>query len=259
MLNFIYEMDSHLEVCVMDLRNTLTSLKENIMAKIQLAASHQHTHEIILLGTFAKQVDSDLATLSEIEGHTRALKDQLDVLNLSKDTEEVINAPLGSKIVPRSPSTEVTNLSARRQGLDAARIAREEFIQTCNNRGIRLLPRRKTSVSTSSGALIALPFARELPDISLDRWFLGVNEGNIPSMCPYACIAFLCQDADGRLWTFITPQKHLQQHWNQFSRHSGNVKFNIRKDGVNFKLDVPGNNPIRLNTYQEAYDNLKGV
>jgi hypothetical protein len=242
----------------MDLRNTLTSLKENIMAKIQLAASHQHTHEIILLGTFAKQVDSDLATLSEIEEHTRALKDQLDVLNLSKDTEAVINAPLGIKVLPRSPSTEVTTLSSRKQGLDAARIAREEFIQTCNNRGIRLLPRRKTIVSTSSGALIALPFARELPD-TLDRWFLGVNEGSIPAICPYACVAFLCQDADGRVLTFLVPQKRLQQHWNQFSRHSSNVKFNIRKDGVNFKLDVPGNDPVRLNTYQEAYDNLKGV
>lgn len=258
MLNFSYKMDSYLEVRVMDLRNTLTSLKGNIMAKIQLAASHQHTHEIILLGTFAKQVDSDLATLSEIEERTRALKDQLDVLNLSKDTEAVINAPLGIKALSRSPSTEVTNLSSRKQGLDAARIAREEFIQTCNNRGIRLLPRRKTIVSTSSGALISLPFARELPD-TLDRWFLGVNEGSIPSMCPYACIAFLCQDADGRVLTFIVPQKHLQQHWNQFSRHSSNVKFNIRKDGVNFKLDVPGNDPIRLNTYQEAYDNLKGA
>ena len=72
-----------MEVCAMDLRNSLTSLKESIMAKIQLAASQQQTQMIILLGTFAKQVDSDLATLSEIEERTRVLKDQLDALNLS--------------------------------------------------------------------------------------------------------------------------------------------------------------------------------
>src|ERR1700675_1353911 len=98
---------------VMDLRNSLTSLKENIMTKIQRAASQQHTHMIILLGTFAKQVDSDLATLSDIEERTRTLKDQLDVLNLSKNTEAVMKAPLGIKVLPKSPSTEVTNLSSR--------------------------------------------------------------------------------------------------------------------------------------------------
>src|SRR2546428_514162 len=257
MLNFSYEMDSHLEVCAMDLRNSLTSLKENIMAKIQLAASQQHTQVIILLGTFAKQVDSDLATLSEIEERTRVLKDQLDALNLGDNAEPVSNGQLGIKVLPRSTATEIPNPSSRKQGMDAARIAREEFIQTCNNRGIRLLSRKRTIVSTPRGALIALPFARELPDPP-DRWFLGVNAGSTPSICPYRCIAFLCQGLDERLLTFIVPQKHLQQHWNQFSR-PGDVKFNIRRDGVNFTLDVPGNNPIRLNTYQEAYDNLTGV
>jgi hypothetical protein len=241
----------------MDLRNSLTSLKENIMAKIQLAASQQHTQVIILLGTFAKQVDLDLATLSEIEEHTRFLKDQLDALNLSDNTEAMMNGHHGIKVLPRSISAEVPNSSARKQGMDAARIAREEFVQTCNNRGTRLLSKKRTIVSTPRGALIALPFARELPDTP-DRWFLGVNAGSTPSICPYRCIAFLCQGLDERLLTFIVPQKHLQQHWNQFSRH-GDVKFNIRRDGVNFTLDVPGNNPIRLNTYQEAYDNLTGV
>jgi hypothetical protein len=67
------------------------------------------------------------------------------------------------------------------------------------------------------------------------------------------------QDIDERLLIFIVPQKHLQQYWSQFSRHNGNVKFNIRKVGVNFTLEVTGNNPIRLNAYQEAYTNLKDV
>jgi hypothetical protein len=53
----------------MDVRNSLTSLKQDIMAKIQLAASQQHTQAIIQLSTFAKQVDADLETLSEIEEH----------------------------------------------------------------------------------------------------------------------------------------------------------------------------------------------
>jgi hypothetical protein len=233
----------------MDLRNSLTSLKENIMAKIQLAASQQQTQMIILLGTFAKQVDSDLATLSEIEERTRVLKDQLDALNLNDNAGPVSNGQLGIKVLPGN--------TRRGQGMEAARIAREEFIQTCNNRGIRLLPRKRTIVSTPGGALIALPFAREFPDTP-DRWFLGVNAGSTPSICPYRCIAFLCQGLDEKLLTFIVPQKHLQRHWSQFSRH-GDVKFNIRRDGANFTLDVPGNNPIRLNTYQEAYDNLTGV
>jgi len=241
----------------MDLRDSLISLKDNVMTKIQLAASQQHTQVIILLGTFAKQVDSDLAILLEIEERTRVLKDQLDALNPGDDAEPVNNGRLGIKVLPRNTATEVTNPSARKQGMDAARRAREEFIQICNKREIKLLSRKRTIVSTPRGALIALPFARELPDTP-DRWFLGVNAGSPPSICPYRCIAFLCQGLDERLLTFIVPQKHLQQHWNQFSRH-GDVKFNIRRDGVNFTLDVPGNNPIRLNAYQEAYDNLIGV
>ena len=113
-------------------------------------------------------------------------------------------------------------------------------------------------VATPNGALIVLPFAREVPDLP-DRWFLGVQEGSTPSMCPYWGVAFLCQGMDKRLLTFIVPQKHLQQYWRQFSRHNGSVKFNIHREGVNFRLDVPGNNPIRLNACQEAYTNLKDV
>src|SRR2546426_5170256 len=157
-------MDSPLEVCTVDLRNSLTSLRENIMAKIQLAASRQHTQVIIQLGTFAKQVDSDLAILSEIEERTRIVKDQLDTLNLSGDTEVVINDQLGIKGLPRRTSTEEANPSSRQQGMDAATIAREEFMQTCHNRGIRLLAKKRTLVATPNGALIALPFAREFPD-----------------------------------------------------------------------------------------------
>ena len=241
----------------MDLRNSMTFLKEGIMDKIQLAASQQHTQWIILLSTFAKQVDSDIAMLSEIEERTKSFKDQLNALHPSDSTEAMINGQRGTKVLPRSTSAEVTNPSARKQGLDAAKTAREEFVQTCNDRGMRLLSKKKTVVSTPSGALIALPFARELPDLP-DKWFMAVDEGSIPSICPYTCVALLCQGEDGRFFTFIVPQKQIQQHWNQFSRNGGNVKFNIRRDGVNFTLLVPGDDPIRLNTYQDAYGNLKG-
>jgi hypothetical protein len=242
----------------MDVRNSLTSLKQDIMAKIQLAASQQHTQAIIQLSTFAKQVDADLVTLSEIEEHIRTFKGQLDLQSLGDRAEPGSNGQFGIKVLPRSTAEEVTNPSSRKQGMDAASIAREEFIQTCNDRGIRLLPKKRTLVATLNGALIVLPFAREFPDTP-DRWFLGVQDGSTPSMCPYWCVAFLCQGMDERLLTFMVPQKHLQQYWNQFSRHNGNVKFNIRRVGVNFTLDVPGNNPIRLNTYQEAYTNLRDV
>jgi hypothetical protein len=130
--------------------------------------------------------------------------------------------------LPRSPAEEVTNPSPKQQGMDAAVIARQGFIQACNERGIRLLSKKRTLVATPSGALIVLPFARELPDLP-DRWFLGVQDGSTPSMCPYWCVAFLCQGMDKRLLTFIVPQKHLQQYWRQFSRHNGSVKFNIHR------------------------------
>ena len=242
----------------MDVRNSLTSLKQAIMAKIQLAASQQHTQAIIQLSTFAKQVDADLVTLFEIEERLRIYQDQLDTSNLSDRAEQGRNGQLGIKDLPRSLAEEVTNPSSKQQGMDAAVMARQVFIQACNERGIRLLSKKRTLVATPNGALIVLPFARELPDLP-DRWFLGVQDGSTPSMCPYWCVAFLCQGMDKRLLTFIVPQKHLQQYWRQFGRHNGNVKFNIHREGVNFRLDVPGNNPIRLNAYQEAYANLKDV
>jgi hypothetical protein len=203
-------------------------------------------------------VDADLVTLSEIEERIRIYKGQLDTPNPSDRAEQGRNGQFGIKDLPRSPAEEVTNPSPKKQGMDAAIIAREVFIQACNERGIRLLSKKRTLVATPSGALIALPFARELPDIP-DRWFLGVQGGSTPSSCPYWCVAFLCQGMDERLLTFIVPQKHLQKYWYQFSRHGGNVKFNIRRVGVNFTLDVTGNKPILLNPYQEAYANLKDV
>jgi hypothetical protein len=241
----------------MDLRSDLISLQASIMHNIQLAASQQQTQWIMLLGTFATQVEADLAMLSEIEERTRSIKDRLQALPPSMNTEAMRHGLCSIRGLPRSTSVDVTHPSSRKQGMDAAKRARKAFVHTCHTQGIRLLPKQRTIVSTPSGALIALPFARELPDFP-DRWFLGVHEGSSPSMCPYACIAFLCQDANERVFHFIVPHKHLQQHWNQFSRGTGGVKFDIYRDGVNFTLRVPGTDPIRLNAYQEAYGNLNG-
>ena len=191
-------------------------------------------------------------------GDINIYKDQLDTPNRSDRAEQGCNGQFGIKVLPRSPAEEVTDPSSQKQGREAAIIARQVFIQTCNDQGIRLLSKKRTLVATPSGALIVLPFARELPDHP-DKWFLGVQDGSTPSICPYWCVAFLCQGMDERLLTFIVPQKHLQQYWNQFSRHKGNVLFHIQRVGVNFTLDMPGNNPIRLNVYQEAYANLKDV
>jgi hypothetical protein len=225
------------------------------MHKIQLAASQHQTQWIMLLGTLAKQVDEDLGTLAEIEKHIENFKDQLNALHPSDSLEAMLHSRHEITVLPSSTSAEVSYPSSRQQGMDAATIARQAFVQTCHNRGIRVLVKKRTLVSTPSGALIVLPFAREFPD-KPDRWFLGVNEGSVPSICPYLCVAFLCQSVNERLLTFIVPQKYLQPHWNHFSRHGEAVKFNIQRDGVNFLLSVPRNAPIRLNAYQDAYDYL---
>jgi hypothetical protein len=232
----------------MDVRNSLMALKEDIMTKIQLAASQHQTQWIMQLGTLAKQVEADLVTLAEIEERLESFMDQLHGLNPSESPEVMLNGQLTTQGLPRSTAVEGTSPSIRKQGMDAATIARQAFVQTCHNRGIRVLVKKRTLVSTPNGALIVLPFAREFPD-KPDRWFLGAKEGGVPSICPYLCVAFLCQDADERLLTFIVPQQPLQQHWHQFSRHGAAVKFNIQKDGVNFLLSVPGNPPLRLRGY----------
>jgi hypothetical protein len=193
----------------MDLRNALLALKENIMHTIQLAASQHQTPWIVLLGTFAKQVDADLVTLTEIEERIERFTDQLHGLHAHESPEMRFPSQPSIQDVPGNPAVERTNSSTKKQGMDAATRARQAFIQTCTNLGIRLLPEKRTNVVTLSGARIGLPFAREFPE-KPDRWFLGVNKGSNSSMCPYRCIAFLCQGLDEKVLTFIVPHKPLQ-------------------------------------------------
>ena len=240
----------------MDLRTSLTAFKESIMSQILVAVSQKDTQWIVQLGTFAKHVDSDLALLIEIEERTRTLKNELDSLNHSDHAIAMLHDQYRIKVMPHSTSVDLTRSSLMKQGKDAARRAREEFFQTCKNRGVRLLPKQKTIASTSSGARIALPFGREHTP---DKWFFGVDEGSIPTICPYSCIVFLCGGADESVLQFILPQKLIQKYWNQFSRHEDNVKFNIKRESVNFALLVPGYGPVQINTYQDAYDHLKSL
>ena len=119
--------------------------------------------------------------------------------------------------------------------------ARSRWVATLRERGATLHGHGKR-YQTTSGHAVAVAFANELPDLE-DRWFLGLADEHTD------VAVLLCQSRGQALYDLVLPVSELRTVWPLLSRHRGQIKFNVRKNGNRFALLVPGHEPVDITKY----------
>ena len=104
--------------------------------------------------------------------------------------------------------------------------------------------------TTRSGQYVGVAFANELPSTP-NRWWLGLSEQS------NGVAALLCRDKNGKLIDIIIPLADLGTKWNSLSRNNGQIKFNVRRDGSDLILLIPGSVPVSVKRYIGNYSALK--
>jgi hypothetical protein len=147
-------------------------------------------------------------------------------------------------------SNKVVELPERLSPKTMGSLIRTEWIeQLGNTHGIELVGHGKR-YRTKSDVSIGIAFANELPNMP-NRWFLGLPDERVD------IVSLLCQSKDRQVYDIVLPVTELGPKWDDLSRSKGQLKFNIRKDGSNFFLLVPRNEPIIVTKHVGNYDPLR--
>lgn len=95
-----------------------------------------------------------------------------------------------------------------------------------------------------------MAFANKLPGKD-NRWFLGFADE------PTDVAVLLCRSSTGKLYDIVLPVSDLDDRWNMLSRSGREIKFNVRKEGAELLLLIPGNEPFRVTKYLANYKPLR--
>jgi len=216
----------------MQIQTRLKNLKGKVMKKIAEAAKKQDTRLISLYGAIANSIEEDERSLSALQAR---------IGNYEKD--------LNSPTLLSAPSWTVPATEPKRgRGRQTGRHARRKFVDSGISRGFHLTHLRGSLYQTPSRKKVAIAFANEQRQ---DRWLLGVPEGQ------YHVVVLLCQRSHGEMFEFILPHEALEKFWRSLSRHTGQVKLNMTRDGANWYVLVPGRGRESVNRYLGNYKPLE--
>lgn len=210
----------------------LKNLKNKVMKKIAEAAQRQDTRLISLYGAIANSIEEDERSLGALQAR---------IGNYEKD--------LNNPTLLSTPSWTISATEPKRgRGRQTGKQVRRKFVDSGASRGFHLTHLRGSLYQTPSRKKVVIAFASEQRQ---DRWLLGVPEGQ------YHVVVLLCQSSHGEMFEFILPDEALEKFWRSLSRHAGQVKVNMTKDGANWSLLVPGQGRESVNRYLGNYKPLE--
>jgi hypothetical protein len=216
----------------MQVQTRLKNLKNKVMKKIAEAAQRQDTRLISLYGAIANSIEEDERSLGALQAR---------IGNYEKD--------LNNPTLPSTPSWTVPAAEPKRgRGRQTGKHARRRFVDSGASRGFHLTHLRGSLHQTPGRKKVVIAFASEQRQ---DRWLIGVPEGQ------YDVVVLLCQGSHGEMFEFILPQEALEKSWRSLSRHTGQVKLNMTRDGAHWYLLVPGQGRESLNRYLGNYKPLE--
>lgn len=210
----------------------LLKLKENTLNAIRLAAE----------GGDSQRIRAETARLTEIETlieRQEALNHQVEALSKS-DARTFPSSPVEEKESPASSS-------AAPSSREAGAASRNEFIQDCARKGIRLIPKRGVLYENSRREVVGIAFASEVKE---DAWFLGLPSHGVKHA------VLICEPRDGRAFRVCLPSRILQEYWPSLSENKGQVKFNVRRRGEHNYLIIPGVDPVQLDEYIDRPEHI---
>ncbi len=224
----------------MKVADRLKTLKEQVMAGIGGAARKHDTRRINMLTRLANRIEEDERVLSELEGHI--VEYQREISGAKPVTALAVTA--------EATLEEREKESGRASKHSQGREARRKFVNDHQRDGVQLVHQGGKVYRTPGGKRVGIPFANELEG-KPGRWFLGLKDGN------YDAVILLCSRAEGEALEFVMPGDFLKGFWRSLSRHAGEVKFNLIRDGANFYLLVPPQGRESINRFLRAYQPLK--
>lgn len=211
-------------------------MQSAIMKRIAAAATVKDVARVRHWSAVAQDCDSLERSANELELEVIRIQGILDGRVEDLATPEV--ARQVSPVARRAAS-------ARRDGAET----RAEWAKRVIASGIQLRGSGK-QYTTRSGQAVGVAFANELPG-SPNRWWLGLSEQSS------GVAALLCRDKGGKLIDIIIPIAELGFRWNSLSRNNGQIKFNVRRDGSDLVLLIPGSVPVSVKRYVGHYSTLK--
>lgn len=122
-----------------------------------------------------------------------------------------------------APPKPTVQLSAGKKQLGNS--ARQAFAQAHN-----LSQVKGVVYANQAGSNVAIAMATE--DKRGNKWWLGLPDAQ------FNCVVLLCQDGNASL-EFVLPAQPLATVWPRLSRSAGQVKFNVKRDGLRYILLVP--------------------
>ncbi len=170
-------------------------------------------------------------------------------------------AAIGGEAIYARPNSKLSGMDGDHKRINQAEtsqspkmegmVARTTWLKTLANRGIVLTGQRKKYYSRG-GESIGIAFANEVcqPDQPRlrDKWFLGLKDEQTDF------VVLLCRDRGGVIFDFVIPGSALASTWNSLSRSGTEVKFNVVREGDEFRLSFPPREFMDITKYLSNYD-----
>jgi hypothetical protein len=193
--------------------------KDRCIAAIEEAAKRKDASEVVRLSNLLQETEAALRGAMALDARMKTLQEQL------------LNKPVGRVVARAEP--DVRETTAKEFG----RELRSSFAAE-----LGLAFENGTIYRTPSGSRAGIATARErLPN----RWFLGVPDDDHLDY-----IVLLC-DTENDVLPFIVPTRPVlwPELWPDLSRSGGQLKLNVGRRNGSYWLKIPGQSPLRLDSY----------
>ena len=223
----------------MDISRQLSDIEETILERVTAAVHDRDLAAIAKWSKAAEHCDTLVSEAREFEERIRVFKRSLEQESTS---ESLLYLDSGDN--PKSNKKPRT-ISAKREGA----IVRAEWVKGLLDKGISLKGHRKR-YQTARERSVGIAFANELRGKE-NKWFLGLQDE------PTDIAVLLCRSLSKELYDIVLPVSQLRAHWSILSRSGGQIKFNVRKEGGDLFLLIPGDHPLSVTKYAGNYAPLR--
>ena len=250
---------------IRDLIQRFQELKDDALGRVERAAKTGNVREVNLYARTADECENALQHLRRLEGSAQRLEEILrspDEAMPDSHPVSIMQEKGTSSLIPRSrivaedkfegfisaSPAPSAYLSKRGEGIKA----REDWVAKVEST-TNIHIRKEGSVAYRVGdrGRVGVAFASELNRLP-NRWFLGLPEDD-----QYNVVVLLCRSLESQTWDFVIPVASLEQDWRRLSRSGGQIKFNVRKDGMEYSLQVPNAGKRSIGIFLGKLDELE--
>lgn len=220
----------------------LLELKKEILERVKGAAQKGDIESIAFLGKAAEQCESLINEVKDFENRIGKFSDSIFSTPGLKEKQK------NRKLTERIDSNIATyRLSPKREGANM----RNGWVEKIKSKGVKLNGHGKR-FQTESGKDVGVASANELDRSQqlLNKWFLGLKDERMD------IVVLLCRDLEKKVHDIVLPVSEIGSAWEALSRSGGQVKFNVRRQGGEFKILIPGKGPLEITKYIGNYKPL---